>query len=96
MVTSLLASSGANIQSELREVRQEAATNYITLFSPSQPLPAEGNMLVLQDVTEEDEGTYVCRAANTAGSAQQRLQVIIEPGNSQRPSREYQPQQYHE
>ena len=87
-------SPGENIQSEQRGVRLESATNHVIMFSPTQPLPAVGNMLVLESLEEDDEGTYVCRAANTAGTAEQRLQVVVEPGNSQRqqePIREYQP-----
>ena len=71
-----------------------------SLFSSNLPTAASvENMLVLEDVEVEDQGTYVCRAVNTAGTAEQRLQVIVEPSNNQRlqrPGRDYQPQQYYQ
>ena len=57
--------------------------------SPLSP-PAVENMLVLEAVEVEDQGTYVCRAVNSAGTVEERLQVIVEP--SSRPGRDYQPQ----
>ena len=69
--------------------------------SPLPPASGE-NMLVLEDVELEDQGTYVCRAVNSAGSAEERLQVIVEPTNNHqplhRPGRDYpsEPQQYYQ
>ena len=70
------------------------------MFRSSIPPAAVENMLVLESVVVEDQGTYVCRAVNSAGTAEQRLQVIVEPSSSnqpqQRPGRDYQPQQYYQ
>ena len=66
------------------------------IFSSPLPPPPVENMLVLEAVEVEDQGTYVCRAVNSAGTVEERLQVIVEPSSSnqqqQRPGRDYQPQ----
>ena len=42
----------------------------------SLPLPGQ-HSLVVESVRQEDQGTYLCRANNTAGTASQRLQLIV-------------------
>lgn len=47
----------------------------------SYPASADGS-LVLRDVGLEDEGTYICTAANTAGKDEAQVQLLVQGWSS--------------
>ena len=41
-------------------------------------MQADNGSLVLENVTQSDNGTYICRAVNVAGSAEVHVRLVVE------------------